>query len=79
MLHPGGSDGRLCLGGTIGRFNTQVQNTGADGSFAIWVDLANIPVVPAVAVVPGDTWHYQAWHRDGPTFNTSQGVEITFQ
>jgi hypothetical protein len=33
-----------------------------------------------VAVLPGDTWNFQAWYRDvGGTNNSTDGVEITFQ
>lgn len=78
VLYPGGSAGRLCLGGTIGRFNSQVKNSGLAGEIAIWVDLTSIPVNPPVAVQAGDTWHFQAWNRDGMTSNFSQPVAITF-
>ena len=34
-----------------------------------------------VAAMPGETWHFQAWHRDRnplPTTNYTDAVSITF-
>ena len=79
---PGGSQGNLCLGADIGRFNTQVQQSGAGGSFGIDVDLANIPTNPSQPVLSGQSWHFQGWYRDnnpGPTSNFTDSVEVTFQ
>ena len=79
---PPGSQGNLCLGGNIGRFVTQVGNSGASGELQIDVDLNNIPVFPPVAAQPGDTWHFQLWFRDnnpGPTSNFTDAVSVTFQ
>ncbi len=58
VMQPGGSVGNLCLGGTIGRFVQQVQNSGPMGAIGIQVDLTAIPHVPLTAVQPGDTWNY---------------------
>ena len=37
----------------------------------------------AVAVVAGETWNFQGWHRDAvggsATSNFTQGVSVTFQ
>ncbi|QDV09583.1 Legume lectin domain protein [Planctomycetes bacterium Poly30] len=78
---PGGSSGNLCLGGTIGRFVAQAQNSGASGTFNITVDLANMPS-PLSSVTVGETWNFQAWFRDFQLFvtsNFSDGVSVTFQ
>ncbi|MFT5733734.1 MAG: putative outer membrane repeat protein [Planctomycetota bacterium] len=59
--------GSLCLGGTIGRVigPGQVQSSGALGSVQVTIDLAAIPAVTSfIAGEPGDTWYFQAWHRD---------------
>ncbi|MCP3917295.1 MAG: hypothetical protein GY711_17250 [bacterium] len=82
MLQPPLSNGVVCLAGNIGRFNEpqQVGQSGAQGRFELDVDLSNIPVNPPTAVVPGDTWHFQAWFRDldpGPTSNFTDGVSVT--
>jgi hypothetical protein len=79
---PGGSQGNLCILGQLGRFRSQIQNTGTAGSVSITVDLTSIPVTPVVAVQPGDTWFFQAWYRDNnptPTSNFSDGIKIDFQ
>jgi endonuclease I len=82
VLNPGGSAGHLCLGGQIGRFITQVQNTGTFGFMQIQVDLGALPVTPTHAVVPGETWNFQAWYRDTvlgfPSSNFTDGLEVTF-
>ena len=65
VTNPGGSQGNLCLGGSIGRFNEMIQNTGGSGRLDINVDLNAVPQpdgpVPASS---GETWHFQVWHRD---------------
>ncbi|MCP3914058.1 MAG: hypothetical protein GY711_00705 [bacterium] len=81
FFNPAGSQGFICLQGTIGRYN-QAANIiqGPTGSIAL--DLQSIPVSPPVAVVPGETWSFQCWFRDnnpGLTSNFTDGVEILFQ
>ena len=78
---PGGSQGNLCLGGTIGRFTQQIRSTGSTGMFSIDVDLTAIPTSPPHSVMPGETWNFQAWFRDvNPqgTSNFTDGVSIQF-
>jgi len=63
----GGGMGNICLGGNIGRgVGGAILNTGSEGSFGILANLAAIPQPggPPVAALPGDTWNFQAWHRD---------------
>ena len=79
---PGGSQGNLCILGQLGRFRSQLQNSGQTGSVSIDVDLTQIPLNPVVAVQPGDTWFFQLWYRDnnpGPTSNFSDGLQVDFQ
>ena len=76
---PGGSQGNLCVGGKIGRFASQMQPTGSAGAFSIPVDLTALPVWPNQAVLPGETWNFQAWFTDGSTSNFTDGLTITFQ
>lgn len=81
VLFPGGSQGALCLGGSIGRFLAQVQNSGPLGRVAIDVDLMHMPVSPNIAVQAGDTWHFQFWHRDVvgmPTSNFTGAMSVSF-
>lgn len=61
----GGGEGTLCVGGGIGRYNGSVQNTGAAGTANLVVDLGAVPTPNAlVPAVPGETLHFQFWHRD---------------
>ncbi|MEM6571161.1 MAG: hypothetical protein AAF957_22305 [Planctomycetota bacterium] len=83
--NPGGSAGNLCLGGNIGRgVGGGIWNSGATGTWTTTVDLDNIPTPTGTTVVmSGDTWHFQAWHRDissigTPTSNFTDGVRVRF-
>jgi hypothetical protein len=66
VVHPGGSMGNLCLGGAIGRrVGGAVLSTGTTGTVLEDVDLDLMPTpTGTIAVLPGDTWHFQVWHRD---------------
>ena len=82
---PGGSLGVLCLGGSIGRYTGpgQIQNSGATGSFDLLLDLTQTPTPTGfVAVVAGETWNYQAWHRDSvggaAVSNFTDALTVTF-
>jgi hypothetical protein len=73
---PGGSQGNLCLGGQIKRFAAQIDSTGPEGRLTIPVDTAAVPILA------GESWNFQAWHRDlnpGPTSNFTGAVSATFQ
>lgn len=79
------SQGALCLGGAIGRFvgPGQVGTAGPVGVVELRVDLNVLPQ-PTMSVpgLPGETWSFQAWHRDanpGPTSNFSDGVSVTLE
>lgn len=78
----GGSQGTLCLGGSVGRFSQQAQQSGAAGAFSVTVDLTAIPQpMGSVSVLAGQTWSFQCWHRDanpGITSNFSNGIAIQF-
>ncbi|MEZ6015441.1 MAG: FG-GAP-like repeat-containing protein [Planctomycetota bacterium] len=78
---PPNSQGTLCLGGTIGRFFAQAGNSGTAGLLFTDIDLANMPS-PLSAVQAGETWTFQAWHRDAnptTTSNFSEAVTVVFQ
>lgn len=79
---PGGSQGDLCLGGQMGRFTAQVQNSGAGGEFTIGVDLNSLPAPLNHTVSAGETWNFIAWYRDNnptSTSNFTDGVSVLFQ
>ena len=40
-------------------------------------DLNNLP--QGTTVSPGETWHFQLWHRDGPTSNFSGSLGFTWE
>lgn len=86
VAQPGGSQGVLCLGGSIGRFvgPGQIQNSGATGSFSLAVDLTQQPTPSGfVTVNAGETWNFQGWYRDAvggvATSNFTDGYAVLFQ
>ena len=82
VMGPGGSAGNLCLGGTIGRFVTQVQSSGAAGEISIPVNLNAMPAPLPAQVQVGETWNFQAWYRDvnpTPVSNFTEAVSLTLQ
>ena len=79
IQNPGGSQGNLCLGGTTGRFSSQVQSSGAQGAFSIQIDLTDMPPPVQSQVQPGDTWYFTTWYRDaGGNSNFTDGLQIDF-
>lgn len=72
------SVGILCLDEPIGRYMTSIVNTGDRGMMHVDVDLMSLPLTPSVAVLPGDTWRFQGWHRDGATSNFTEPIAIDF-
>lgn len=85
VFQPGGSQGNLCLSGSIGRIvGGQVLNSGFFGGFATDVDLSAMPQPSgSVPVLSGETWHFQAWFRDAvggqATSNLTDGWVTTFE
>ncbi|MEM9379127.1 MAG: hypothetical protein AAGB93_04185 [Planctomycetota bacterium] len=82
--NPGGSAGNLCLGGAIGRFNGQVQDSGINGRSSVVLDLQDIPQPSgSTSAMVGDRWKFQYWTRDSlggvATSNFSNGVVVHFQ
>ena len=76
-----GSQGNICLSGTIGRYTSQIGQSTSGGLFTRSLGTSNIPVIPPASINPGETWYYQLWHRDfnpTPTSNFSRGIAITF-
>jgi len=81
-----GGVGTLCLAGPIGRYNGpgQILPVGPTGTFELALDLNAIPQATGFAsAAPGDTWRFQAWHRDTILFqqtsNFTDAVAITFE
>ncbi|MEM6568790.1 MAG: hypothetical protein AAF957_10290 [Planctomycetota bacterium] len=84
VVAPGGSQGALCLGGSIGRMLGQVFASGTGGQGRAVLDLDAIPrptgTVPAAV---GQTWFAQAWYRDAvggtATSNFTGAVTVTLE
>ena len=80
------SVGNLCIGGEIGRFvgPGQIGTVDASGTFSLELDLGAFPS-PSQGLIPvqsGQTWNFQAWHRDSvqgqATSNFTTGLALTF-
>ncbi|MEZ6017164.1 MAG: hypothetical protein R3F49_18750 [Planctomycetota bacterium] len=86
VQNPGGAAGNLCLGGNIGRYvgPGQIQNTGGAGQASLVLDLSQHPTPNGlVSVTAGQTWRFQAWHRDtngsgGSTSNFTDASSVLF-
>lgn len=75
LSNPPGSQGNLCLGGAIGRYSSNVLQTGATGAMTLQLDLTQTPTPGGkVAIQAGQTWYFQAWFRDkNPTTTSNFG------
>ena len=86
-MTPIGAQGELCLGGPILRIHPSTAITSQTRMMAWEVDVNNVdsvgPGIPGFDVIQaGQTWNFQAWHRDrnpGPTSNFSEMLSVTFQ
>ncbi|MEL6311857.1 MAG: hypothetical protein AAFQ17_05740, partial [Pseudomonadota bacterium] len=82
---PGGSEGVLCLGGTIGRYNSSIASPDAAGTVDFSVDPAALPIgIGSVAATAGSTFQWQVWHRDvtssgAVTSNFTNSVALRFE
>ncbi|MCB9907641.1 MAG: hypothetical protein H6830_07985 [Planctomycetes bacterium] len=74
---PPGSQGNLCLGGSIYRFHSNILNSGPFGAVAFQPRPTALP--PGAVWSAGDTWNFQYWTRDWPGLsNFSNVASITF-
>ncbi|MCP3915741.1 MAG: hypothetical protein GY711_09310 [bacterium] len=80
---PPESDGVLCLAcgfqgcSGIGRYSRPGEIIqGPSGMLPI--DLTALPLTPLHAVVPGETWNFQLWHRDLGSSNFTDAIAISF-
>ncbi len=75
-----GSEGILCLGAPQIRFVGNIQNSGNAGAMSFSPDFAQLP--QGTVFLPGSTWNFQLWHRDGSpimtTSNTTNAAEVRF-
>lgn len=78
---PGGSQGDLCLAGTIGRYVNLIAASNGGGTLSLDVPIGAMPAPLPPAILSGETWNFQLWHRDSnptPTANFSDAIVITF-
>lgn len=76
------SQGRICIGGSIGRYQAQAQSSGSAGSISLVLDTNAIPLNPFRPAVAGETLFFQAWYRDAnpqATSNFSNVYFVTFR
>ncbi|MDG1983105.1 MAG: VCBS repeat-containing protein, partial [Planctomycetota bacterium] len=79
-----GSQGTLCVTGSIGRFvgAGQIVDSGSTGAVALSIDLSALPSPTGfVAAASFSTWYFQLWHRDANpalTSNFTDAVAVTF-
>lgn len=81
----GGGMGTLCIASSnIGRYSSSISLSSPGGEVGFTIDNTAIPLPSGqVAVVPGDTFNFQFWHRDAgattiPTSNLSGAATVTF-
>lgn len=80
-----GSQGTLCLGAPVGRFNRpgEILMVSNASSAELPIDLLNLPQpTGSVSAQAGESWHFQLWYRDAnpaPTSNLSRGLRLTFE
>jgi hypothetical protein len=84
VINPGGSQGALCLGGRLARFNRpgELGVASADGRMERVIGTDSIPVNPTVPILAGESWVFQCWYRDnnaGFSSNFSAAVEVQFE
>lgn len=82
--NPGGSEGNLCLGGQLGRYNGSISQASADGTVEFAMDPASIPSpTGSFAAMAGQFYQWQLWHRDSlggaATSNYTNAVTILFR
>ena len=86
VAQPGGSEGNLCLGGSIGRYIRpgEVRNSGAAGATQLKISLTDVPQPNgSIVISAGTSLYFQGWHRDAAagmtTSNFTTGLRIDLQ
>jgi len=68
--------GFRCVGGSVFRLPPLVQ-VSPSGTATHALDMTMAPQ-PAGVILPGSSWNFQLWYRDGPTSNLSDGLGVQF-
>jgi probable HAF family extracellular repeat protein len=85
LYQPPGSCGPICLGGPdIARYKFDAQLVDANGECSLEVDPLVVLTDPPQPILAGQTWHFQAWHRDagaqgGCNNNFTDAVAVEFR
>ena len=84
IVEPGTSCGNLCLmGPDIARFKFDAQIVDDGGECFLQIDPFVVMTNPPQSILNGQTWNFQAWHRDPdalPDCNSifTDATEVTF-
>ena len=84
LPNPGGSQGNICIASDpVGRFNSDVLDSGMTGSVSFSPDLTALPFpAGSASAVAGETRYFQYWYRDlmggAATSNFSSAESVTF-
>ena len=74
-------EGTLCLGQPLYRYSNSVLVSSAEGTVRFSLNLGQL--ASGLPALPGDTYHFQLWHRDTTggmgTSNLSSAVSVTFE
>ncbi|MCP3914646.1 MAG: hypothetical protein GY711_03700 [bacterium] len=91
MISPGASLGNFCLAGGnpehLGRYDGDVFDSGAAGMGSLTIDVDAVPIAGGIdpqgpfvrTLLPGETWNFQCWFRDGEPNNFTDAIAILFQ
>ncbi len=81
----GGSQGTLCLGGGVGRFDEpgEIRMATSEGLTSVQLELTQFPTPGGlISAMAGEVWNFQAWYRDAnPTLtsNFTDAVAVTLR
>ncbi|MCK6445441.1 MAG: agmatine deiminase family protein [Planctomycetes bacterium] len=71
-------NGTLCVGATVALARLgPPDNAGVAGELVHALDVTS-PPTPSALITPGSSWNFQAWFRDGASFDLSDAIQITF-
>ena len=79
VIVPVNSIGNLCIvGGRLLRVAPPILDSGTNGTFEFASGTLSVPGLGAI--LPGETWGFQAWFRDGSNLsNFSDSLRVTFR
>lgn len=85
IANPAGSQGNLCLAGSIGRYvgPGQILNSGTTGEIQLAIDATRLPTPSGLVIGQvGEQWNFTTWFRDAiggaATSNFADGYTLTW-